>query len=142
MSLVGPSRWIPHQPHHTRSHITLLLVVVLWCASSFFFLFFLFFFCLFVLLGPHPWHVEVPRLGGLIGATAASLCQSHSNDRSKPNLRPTPQLTATPVPYPMNEARDQTCDLMVPSQICFCRAMTGTHLSLLTSWSTPKSIWF
>ena len=25
-----------------------------------------------------------------IGATAAGLCQSHSNDRSKPWLRPTP----------------------------------------------------
>ena len=22
-----------------------------------------FFFCLFVLLGPHQWHIEVPRLG-------------------------------------------------------------------------------
>ena len=33
---------------------------------------------------------------GLIGAVAASLCQSHSNTRSKLHLRPTPQLTATP----------------------------------------------
>ena len=29
----------------------------------------------------------------LIGATAASLCHSHSNARSKPRLRPTPQIT-------------------------------------------------
>ena len=26
-------------------------------------LFFFFFFCLFVFLGPHPWHMEGPRLG-------------------------------------------------------------------------------
>ena len=32
---------------------------------------------------------------GLIGALAAGLCQGHSNARSKPRLRPTPQLTAT-----------------------------------------------
>ena len=32
---------------------------------------------------------------GLIGDIAASLCQSHSNARSKPHLQPTPQLTAT-----------------------------------------------
>ena len=32
---------------------------------------------------------------GLIGAVAVGLCQSHSNARSKPLLRPTPQLTAT-----------------------------------------------
>ena len=35
---------------------------------------------------------------GLIGAAAASLGQSHSNTRSVPCLRPTPQLTTTPDP--------------------------------------------
>ena len=35
---------------------------------------------------------------GPIGAVAASLCQGHSNARSKPRLRTTPQLTATPDP--------------------------------------------
>ena len=34
--------------------------------------------------------------GGLIGATADSLCHSHSNARSELCLKPTPQLTATP----------------------------------------------
>ena len=33
---------------------------------------------------------------GQIGAVAAGLLQSHSNARSEPRLRPTPQLTATP----------------------------------------------
>ena len=32
---------------------------------------------------------------GLIGAATGSLYHSHSNARSKPCLRPTPQLTAT-----------------------------------------------
>ena len=32
---------------------------------------------------------------GWIGATAASLCHSHSNEGSEPGLQPTPQLTAT-----------------------------------------------
>ena len=35
---------------------------------------------------------------GLIGAAAAGLCHCHSNARSEPHLRPTPQLTATPDP--------------------------------------------
>ena len=35
---------------------------------------------------------------GLTEATAASLCQSHSNVRSELHLQPTPQLTATPDP--------------------------------------------
>ena len=35
---------------------------------------------------------------GRTGATAASLCHSHSNTGSRLGLRPTPQLTATPDP--------------------------------------------
>ena len=34
---------------------------------------------IFVFLGAHPWHVEVPRLG-------AGLCHSHSNTGSEPHL--------------------------------------------------------
>ena len=34
----------------------------------------------------HPWHMEVPRLGGPIRATAAGLCHSHDNARSKLHL--------------------------------------------------------
>ena len=59
---------------------------------------FFFFFCLLVFLGPHPRHMEVPRLRGLIGAVAASLHHSHSNAGSEPCLKPTPQLAATPDP--------------------------------------------
>jgi len=56
------------------------------------------FVCFFCFLGPHPRHMEVPRLGALIRAVAASLHHSHSNAGSKPRLQPTPQLTATPDP--------------------------------------------
>ena len=35
---------------------------------------------------------------GLMGATAAGLCQRHSNTGSEPRLQPTPQLKATPDP--------------------------------------------
>ena len=45
-------------------------------------------------LGPHPRYMEVPRLGGLIGAVAAGLHHSHSSVGSNPRLQPTPQLTA------------------------------------------------
>ena len=49
-------------------------------------------------LEPLPRYMEVPRLGGLIGAVATSLHQSHSNMESELRLRPTPQLMATPDP--------------------------------------------
>ena len=57
---------------------------------------FLFLFCF---LGLPPQHKEVPRLGGQIGATAASLHHSHSNAGSELHLLPTPQLTATLDPW-------------------------------------------
>ena len=55
---------------------------------NFFFFFFFLSLCLF--RGHTPWHMEVPRLGGLIGAIAAGLRQSHSNVGPEPCLRPTP----------------------------------------------------
>ena len=60
-----------------------------------------------------------------IGATAASLCHSHSYARSEPRWQSVPQVMATPYPYPLIEARDQTCILMDASHIHFCGAMTG-----------------
>ena len=52
----------------------------------------------------------------LIGAVAAGLGQSHSNVGSEPRLPPTAQLRATPN-KPLGEARDQTCNLIIPSWI-------------------------
>ena len=49
-------------------------------------LIFYLFFLIFVFSGPHPQHREVPRPRDRIGATAASLCQSHSNARPEPCL--------------------------------------------------------
>ena len=74
---------------------------------------------------------------GLIGATVASLHHSHSNEGSEPSLRPTPQLRETPDPYPLSEARDQTCDLMGASQILFRGATTGTLASLFFKVTKP-----
>ena len=49
--------------------------------------------------------MEVSRLGGLIGAVAASLHQGHSNLGSEPCLRPTPQPTAMPDPQPTEQGQ-------------------------------------
>ena len=71
------------------------------------------------------------RAGGRTRATAAGLCHSHSNARSKPWLWPTPQLMATPDPDPLSEARDRTYILMDTSQIRFgCTTMGTSNLHL------------
>ena len=51
---------------------------------------------LFILsfLGPHQWHMEVPR----IGVESELWPPAYTKARSEPRLQPTPQLTATPGP--------------------------------------------
>ena len=61
---------------------------------SFFLSFFLIFLVSLPFLGPLPTAYRGSQARGLIGAVATS--QSHSKAGSKPCLRPTPQLTATP----------------------------------------------
>ena len=62
-------------------------------------------FFFFGFLGPHQWHMEVPRLRGLIRAVAASLHNSHSNEGSALHLQPTPQLMAMPDALPTEQGQ-------------------------------------
>ena len=57
-----------------------------------------FIFCLFVFSRAAPAAYRGSQTRGLIGSVATGLHQGHSNEGSKPSLRPTPQLTATPDP--------------------------------------------
>ena len=77
-------------------------------------------------LGLHPRNMEVPTLGVelelqlLVYATATStpdpscICNLHYSSQQHQVLDP------------LSKARDRTCNLMVPSQIRFRCAMTGT----------------
>ena len=89
----GKIRGVPHQKVGTSS-----LLNPHPCQRVQHLLYLFFFFFLFVVfLGPHRGIWRFPGWG-LIGAVAAGLGQSHSHTRSKPCLRPTPQLIATPEP--------------------------------------------
>ena len=59
------------------------------------FILFYFIFCLSAFSRATPTAYGGSQAGGLIGAVAAILGQSHSNTGSKPHLQPTLQLTAT-----------------------------------------------
>ena len=75
---------------------------------------------------PHLQCMEVPRLGVELElqlpahttATATQdpscVCDLHHSSRQH-------QIVS-----PLSEARDRTCNLMVPTLICFCCARTGT----------------
>ena len=83
----------------------LLILFFLFSFSFFFFFFFLSFRAAPVAYGGS-------QARGPNGAVAAGLSRSHSNSGSKPCLRPTAQLTATPDLNPLIEARDQAHVLM------------------------------
>ena len=82
----------------------------------------------FFFLGPHPGHMEVPRLGvkselyplAYAAATAmrdlSRVCDLCHSSRQRRILNPP------------SEARDPTCNLKIPSRIFFCWAMTGTPM--------------
>ena len=78
-------------------------------------------FCFWVFLGPHPQHMEVPRL----------------RDESEPAYTTAPAMpdvshvcnlhhSSQQRQIPLGEARDGTCILMDPSQVHYPRATTGT----------------
>ena len=91
-------------------------------------------------LGLHPQHVEVPRLGAELElqlptytmATAmlalSCVCNLHHSSRQQQILNP------------LSEARDQTHNLMVTSQIHFHCATTGTPQSLFFIFFIKNSI--
>ena len=78
-------------------------------------------------LGPHLWHMEVPRLGRLKlelqlpAYTTATAVQELSQvcDLYHSSLQHR-------IPDPLSEAKDQTCVLMDTSQVHFCCAAMGT----------------
>ena len=82
----------------------------------------------FFFLGPHLWHMEVPRLG----------VQSELQLPAYTTATATPDMSRICNLYhisgqclilklkPLSEARDRTCNLIVLSRICFCCTMMGT----------------
>ena len=86
----------PQQYDGSMSCFQNLIISEVWRDPFFFSLVFFFFFFAFSRAAPAACGGSQAR--GLIGAVATGLRQSHSNMRSQPHLRPTPQLTATPDP--------------------------------------------
>ena len=84
-----------------------------------FFLFLSFFilFCLFVILGLHPWYMEVPRLG--VESELHLLAYATATTVQDPSRLFDLHLSSwqCQILNPLSKARDWTCVLMVPSRI-------------------------
>ena len=97
--------------------------------SSLPFLFFLF--VCFCFLGPHPWHMEVSRLGvkselQLPAYTTATATRDPSHVCDLPHNSPQHQIL-----NPLIEVRDRTCVLMDTSWICFHYTWVGIPIFVL-----------
>ena len=79
-----------------------------------------------VFLGPHPWHMEIPRLG--VKLELQPLAYATATATPDPSCIYDLYRSSQPcqIPNPLSKARDQTHNLMVPGQIHFCCAMMGT----------------
>ena len=89
-----------------------------------------FFFLVFVLLGLHPLHVEVPRLGvelelQLLAFTTAAATATSDTSCICHLYHSSWQCW---ILNPMSKARDRTPKLMVPSWIHFRWAIMGTPI--------------
>ena len=62
-------------------------------------------FCLVLFLGPHPRHMEVPRLGGESELQLPACTTATATQGSEPHLRPLPQLGPHWILNPPSEAR-------------------------------------
>ena len=104
----------------------------------------LFYFLSFVFLGPHPWNIEVPRLGDLIKDTTPA----YTTATAMPDSSVSATYTAAQILNPLSEARDRTRNLMVPSQIHFHCTTTGTpegyfkRLNLITILHIVMFYWW
>ena len=112
------------------------LFVINWHGTLSFFVFWVFVFCglfiiIFLFLGLHLWHMEVPRLEvylelQLLAYTTSTampdpshLCDLHRSSRQRRILNP------------LSEGRDQTRNLVVPNWILFYWTTTGTPWNTL-----------
>ena len=59
------------------------------------------------------------RSGAVVMPDPSHICDLHHSSQQRQILNP------------LSEARDQTRSLMVPSQICFCCATTGTPINMI-----------
>ena len=80
----------------------------------------------FAFLGLHPRHMEVPRLGdeSELQLPAYAIATGMQDLSLVYNLHQSSQLRQ--ILNPLSEARDRTCNPMIPSQICLHCATTRT----------------
>ena len=124
--LVGHLQMQPHVETQA-SYRPFLWRKLLILIKSYIYIYIFFFFPFFlVFLGPHPQHMEVPRLGvkselQLLAYASATATEDPSRVCNPHHSSQQCQILNT-----LSKARDRNHNLMVPSRIRFCCTTTGT----------------
>ena len=82
----------------------------------------------FFFLGSYAWHMEVPRLGVELELQLPAYATATAMQDPSCILHLYHSSWQRQILNPLGEARDQTLNLMVPRQICFCCATAGIPL--------------
>ena len=86
----------------------------------------------FGFLGPHPQYMEVPRLG--VESELKLLAYARAIATPDPSLHHSSRQRR--ILNSLSDARGRTCNLMVPSRICFHCATMGTPELVVESQDT------
>ena len=102
----------------------------------------LFFLCFFGFLGPHPRHTKDPRprVKSELQLLAYTIAKATAIPDSSYVCNLHHSAWQCQILKLLSEARDQTCNLMVSSQIRFCYATTGTPESAFNESSSKSCI--
>ena len=102
------------------------------------YVFYLYLFIYFFFLGPHLWHMEVPRIAvnselhlPAYATATAPWDPSHIMDHSSQQRQ---------IPDPLSEARDQSCILTDTSWICFHCATAGPPRNLYLNVAVSRTV--
>ena len=108
-----------------------------------FYLFVLFCFVLlfFCFLGPHSWHMEVPRLGVKSQLQLPAYTTAIATWDPSLACDLNHSLRERQIPDPLSESRDRIRILMDSRQICFCWAMMRTPFDAILQWSFVWNAW-
>ena len=110
---------------------TLIFLFFYFYFFVFYFFTFIFLLFFFVFLGPHMRHMDVPRLGveSELQLPAYTRATAMPDSSLVFDLHHSSQQCQ--ILNPLSEARNWTCDLMVPSWISFHCAARGTPINML-----------
>ena len=88
----------------------------------------------FLLLGPHLWHLEVPRVGVTLELQLPPYATATAMQDLSHIYNPHHSSWQRQIFNPLSKARDRTCNLMVSSRICFYYATMGTLTYVFYIW--------